>query len=184
MAGQEAVNRYARAFVSIIAKREDALALFDEFHEMLRGLTENKAAVHYFMNPSILIRDKVETMNKLMADTGTDKILRRLMVILVKNNRFNILRYLSEPAKRMLYEELGMVEVKLTVPVDLSDEMETRFRTAFEKKTGKQVILSTVVDPGVIGGAVARIGSVLIDGSLKTNLVKIREKLTGDMQWR
>ena len=74
-----------------------------------------------------------------------------------------------------------MVEVKLTVPVSLTEDMEARFKAAFEKKTGKQVILSTEVDSGIIGGAVARIGSFLIDGSVKTNLVKIREKLTGEM---
>jgi len=73
------------------------------------------------------------------------------------------------------------VEVKLTVPVALSKGMEARFQAAFEKRTGKQVVLSTQVDSGVIGGAVARIGSLLIDGSLKTNLVKMREKLTGEI---
>lgn len=181
MAGQEAINRYARAFVSIISKRDDALALYREFHEAQRELTENKGAVHYFMNPSILIRDKVKMIEKLLTDAGGHEIVCRLMVTLVKNNRFNILKYLSEPARRMLYEELGMVEVKLTVPVSLSEDMEARFKAAFEKKTGKQVILSTEVDSGVIGGAVARIGSLLIDGSLKTNLVKIREKLTGEI---
>ncbi|MCK5879194.1 MAG: ATP synthase F1 subunit delta [Holophagae bacterium] len=181
MAGQEAVNRYARAFVSIVSKRDDALALYAELHEAQRGLTENKETVHYFMNPSILTRDKVKMIEKLLTDAGGHEIVRRLMATLVRNNRFNILKYLSEPIRRMLYDELGMVEVKLTVPVSLTEDMEARFKAAFEKKTGKQVILSTEVDSGVIGGAVARIGSFLIDGSVKTNLVKIREKLTGEM---
>ncbi|RLE18056.1 MAG: ATP synthase F1 subunit delta [Acidobacteria bacterium] len=184
MAGQEAVNRYARAFVSIISKKENALALYGEFHDAVQGLTENKAIVHYFMNPSILTRDKVDMIAKMMTEAGSDEIVRRLIVTLIKNNRFNILTYLAEPIRRMLYEQLGMVEVKLTVPVALSKEMEKKFKAAFEKKTGKQVILSTEIDSGVIGGAVARIGSLLIDGSVKTNLVKVREKLTGEMQWR
>ncbi|NOY22640.1 MAG: ATP synthase F1 subunit delta [Acidobacteria bacterium] len=183
MASQEAINQYARAFVSIVSKWDDALALCDEFHDAERELTENKAAVHYFMNPSILTRDKLKMIDKLLMDAGAHEIIRRLMVTLVKNNRFNILKYLSEPIRRMLYEELGMVEVKLTVPVTLSKDMENRFQAAFEKKTGKRVILSTEVDSDIIGGAVARIGSLLIDGSLKTNLVKMREKLTGELQW-
>jgi len=143
MAGQEAVNRYARAFVSIISKKENALALYGEFHDAVQGLTENKAIVHYFMNPSILTRDKVDMIAKMMTEAGSDEIVRRLIVTLIKNNRFNILTYLAEPIRRMLYEQLGMVEVKLTVPVALSKEMEKKFKAAFEKKTGKQVILST-----------------------------------------
>ncbi|PJB83392.1 MAG: ATP synthase F1 subunit delta [Acidobacteria bacterium CG_4_9_14_3_um_filter_49_7] len=181
MAGREAINQYARAFVSIISKREDALTIFSEFRDVANGLTENTAVVHYFLNPSILTRDKVKMMDKLLIDVGADGIVRRLMTTLVKNNRFNILKFLLEPTRHMLYEELGMVEVKLTVPVALSKGMEARFQAAFEKRTGKQVVLSTQVDSGVIGGAVARIGSLLIDGSLKTNLVKMREKLTGEI---
>ncbi len=184
MAGQEAVNRYARAFVSIISKRDKPLALYREFEEFTEELTGNKSAVHYFMNPSILIRDKVKFLEALLSDAGADGVVSRLLVTLIRNNRFGILKYLVDPVRRMLYDELGMVEVKLTVPVALSAEMESRFKKAFEKKTGKKVILSTDVDPGVIGGAVARIGSLLIDGSIKTNLVKIREKLTGEIQWR
>ncbi len=181
MAGNEAINQYARAFVSIVSKQKNALQIYNEFHDTARGLTENKTAVHYFMNPSILTRDKVKTMDKLLSDAGVHDIVRRTLTTLTRNNRFNVLRFLSEPAKRLLYEELGMVEVKLTVPVPLSKEMEDRFQSAFEKKTGKKVILSTQVDSSVIGGAVARIGSLLIDGSLKTNLVRMREKLTGEI---
>ncbi|NOZ12018.1 MAG: ATP synthase F1 subunit delta [Acidobacteria bacterium] len=184
MAGQEAVNRYARAFVSVISGRDDALDIYREFHGIAKELTENKAVVHYFMNPSVMVRDKVKTLDASLADAGADGIVRRLLVALVRNNRFGILKYLSDPVRRMLYDELGMVEVKLTVPVALSADMKTRFQKAFEKKTGKKVILSIETDPGVIGGAVARIGSLLIDGSIKTNLVKIREKLTGEIQWR
>lgn len=181
MAGNEAINQYARAFVSIVSKQKDALKIYNEFHDIARGLTENKTAVHYFMNPSILTRDKVKTIDKLLSDAGAHDIVRRTLTTLTRNNRFNVLRFLSEPVKRLLHEELGMVEVKLTVPVSLSKKLEDRFRAAFEKRTGKQVILSTTVDPGVIGGAVARIGSLLIDGSLKTNLVRMREKLTGEI---
>ena len=184
MAGQEAINRYARAFVATISERDDALKLYNEFDEAVKSLTENQAIVHYFMNPSVLTREKVRMMEKMLTDAGANEIVCRLMTILVKNNRFSILKYLPEPVKRMLYDALGMVEVKLTVPVPLSKKMESRFQAAFEKKTGKQVILSTEVDSSVIGGAVARIGSLLIDGSVKTNLVKIREKLTGELQWR
>ncbi len=184
MADHEAVSRYARAFVSIIAKRGEALELFGEFQELSAEFIGNKAVVHYFMNPSVLTRDKVQMVSKMLAEAGASDIVSRMMITLVKNNRFNILKYLSEPVRRILFEELGMVEVQLTVPTPLSKEMETRFKAAFEKKTGKQVILRMKVDSGLIGGAVARIGSVLIDGSIKTNLIKIREKLTGENQWR
>jgi F-type H+-transporting ATPase subunit delta len=50
-------------------------------------------------------------------------------------------------------------------------------KTQMESSTGKEVILSTLEDPSLIGGVVTKIGNIIYDGSLKTQLLKAKENL-------
>jgi len=175
------VNRYARAFVDVVAVRSDAKELAETLNAMVSAMQAQPAVVHYFLNPAVRLKDKENTMVDMLDQVGADPVIRRLFLAIIQNNRFEIVRYLPDTVRRLLFERLGMVEVHLTVPTRLDDATRQRFQAAFEKRTGKQVVLQVHENPEILGGAVARIGSTLIDGSLKTNLLKIREKLTGDM---
>ncbi len=176
-----AVNRYAASFVDVIVKQDSPLDVLRSLTEVVRAIEADRVACHYFRNPAVLNREKAETMQRLVSELGLKPTLARLLVLLIENNRFNLLPYLPEAVKRELYERLGMVQVDLKVPVKIDEDLEKRFVDAFEKRTGKQVVLHVTTDETIVGGAVAQIGSMLIDGSFKTNLAKIREKLTGEI---
>lgn len=176
-----AVNRYAVSFVNVVEKQQKPLEVLVSLREVVHAIEQDASARHYFRNPAVLNRDKVRTMEKLVADLNLEPTLGRLFVILIENNRFDLMPYLPEAVKRELYDRLGMVQVDLTVPGGIDDTLRKRFIEAFEKRTGKQVVLNVRTDENIVGGAVAKIGSMLIDGSYKTNLAKIRQKLTGEI---
>ncbi len=176
-----AINRYAGSFVDVVEKQEKPLEILGSLSRVVQAIEEDRVACHYFRNPAVLSKDKVETMRHLVEELKLESTLARLLVLLIENNRFDLMPYLPEAVKRELYERLGMVQVDLKVPVQIEDELQRRFVEAFEKRTGKQVVLNVTTDETIVGGAVARIGSMLIDGSYKTNLAKIREKLTGEI---
>lgn len=175
------INRYARSFVDVAVLRDNSLAILEQLSSVVEQIISNEKASRYFQNPAVLNRDKVRTIEKIMSGLDVDAAVKNLAVTMIRNGRFRSLRYLPESVRIELYRRLGMVQVDLRVPRPLTDEMKKRFNRAFEKKTGRKVVLKVTEDPSILGGAVARIGSTLIDGSLKTNLSRIREKLSGDI---
>ena len=164
----------------MVVKQKEPLRILESLEEVVRVLSSDRAAQHYFRNPAVLNREKVKTMEQFVDQLKLEATLGRLLVLLIENNRFELIPYLPEAVRRDLYERLGMVQVDLKVPVAIDDDLRRRFAEAFEQRTGKQVVLKITRDESIVGGAVARIGSMLIDGSFKTNLANIREKLTGE----
>jgi F-type H+-transporting ATPase subunit delta len=60
---------------------------------------------------------------------------------------------------------------------ELSSDTIEKIRTTLSKKTGKDIILEVEQDPGLIGGIITRIGDLVLDGSIKTQLFNMRETL-------
>jgi F-type H+-transporting ATPase subunit delta len=78
----------------------------------------------------------------------------------------------------MLADELkGVAKASLVSATKLSAETIEKIRTALSKKTGKEIVLEVEQDPGLIGGIVTRIGDLVLDGSIKTQLLNMRESL-------
>ena len=176
------IYRYARSFVDVVAGKAEALSILEQLTHVVEQIISNDQASHYFQNPAVFGKDKVRTISEIMSELNVDVTVRNLMVTMVRNGRFSSIRYLPDSVRKELYRRLGMVRVDLLVPSPLTDEMKERFSRAFEKKTGRKVVLNVTEDPSILGGAVARIGSTLIDGSIKTNLSRIRDKLlSGDI---
>ncbi len=182
MLDQVVVSRYVKAYVSVVTAEKKPLEVYDEFVQLVTGIMAQKEAVGYFSNPAVLIKDKLNVLDSVLKEASPHKLNYRMLYQIIKNNRFALLKYIVFEIRKHLYEALGMVEVQLTVPAPLSDSMKKRFIEVFKKKTGKEVVLSVKEDKSIIGGVVARMGSVLIDGSYKTNLMRIKEKLSGELQ--
>ena len=70
-----------------------------------------------------------------------------------------------------------MAEVRSAVPLD--DDQRSRLAEALSEATGKSVECKVVVDPSIVGGAVAQVGDVVFDGSVRTRLVEARRHLAG-----
>ncbi|BBB32520.1 F-type H+-transporting ATPase subunit delta [Thermotomaculum hydrothermale] len=175
------VNKYAKTLSVIIAEEKKPEEVFTNFFNVVDAICKEEASVKFFQNPSISTNIKIEKLSLILDELKFKGKYKNFLLKVIKNNRFKILFYLKDATKKYLYEELGIVEVNLIVPKPISKTTEKKFIELFEKKSGKKVKLNIKVDKSIIGGVVARIGSLLIDGSVKTKIFKIKEKLTGEL---
>ena len=82
--------------------------------------------------------------------------------------------------EQLVKEHLGRIEVDVTTAVELSEEQRDRLKERLASVLeGREVILETNVDPGLIGGAVFRFGGRLMDGSIRGRLESLREGMLG-----
>ncbi len=181
MIDKSVVNKYAKTLSILMSEEKNPEKVFEDFFSIANALSGEEKSVKFFLNPSVSKKVKVEKLQSFLDKVEIGEKYKKFLTKVILNNRFKILYYLMPATKRFLYEALGIVEVNLTVPKPISKQIEKKFVDVFEKKSGKKVKLNVSVDKEIIGGAVAKMGSLLIDGSVKTKILKIKEKLTGEL---
>jgi F-type H+-transporting ATPase subunit delta len=80
--------------------------------------------------------------------------------------------------KRLADEDAGLMTAEVVAASPLDDRRKDRLRRALSERTGREVQLDIRVDPELIGGAIAKVGGLVFDGSLRTQLSQLRANLT------
>lgn len=173
-------ERYAKGLINSIPDDDQLEAAI----EALRRLRDIYESSHDFRsvlaNPAI---DK-EKRTKVLADVldveEFPKVVRRLADVLLRRGRISILPDVAEVFSMLADKRLNRVQATVTTAVELKNEQEARLSRALERYSGKKVRLRRQVDPDVLGGVVARIGSTVVDGSVRTRLERLRNALLSE----
>jgi F-type H+-transporting ATPase subunit delta len=104
-------------------------------------------------------------------------LTRTFLRVLLEAGRLGELENVLRAYEGLVDERLGRVKAVITSAVPMEAETQERLRQRLQAQLGKQVYLEARQDPGLLGGVVTRIGSVVYDGSLKAQLLRLREEL-------
>ncbi len=182
MTTRTAAIRYARALFEV-AVREQAdldrierelagfLALFDE-HATLKKV---------LLNPAVPVPRKRAAVADLTARAGTVTILAKLLTLLAERDRLIVLPDLVAAYRERLLDYRKVVRAELTTALPLGDGEAQAIEQRLARATGRTVTLSTTVDPSIIGGMVAKVGSTVYDGSVTRQLQKMKQRLAESM---
>jgi F-type H+-transporting ATPase subunit delta len=97
--------------------------------------------------------------------------------LLFDKGRIGFLSSINEFYQKLADELRGIARATLVSATELSDETVEKIREALSMKTGKEIILDVEKEPSLIGGIVTKIGDLVWDGSIKTQLLNMRESL-------
>jgi F-type H+-transporting ATPase subunit delta len=175
---RSAAARYARALFDVALRESDPAAVEQEiaaFVDLVRG---HEQLGRILVNPAVPAPRKCALVGELAARAGLSPVATKLLVLLAERDRLVLLGDLLDEYRRRLLDHQQVVCAAVTTAVPLAADRATALGQAFTRVTGRQVQVTTAVDPAVIGGVVARIGSVVYDGSVKRQLERIREALT------
>jgi F-type H+-transporting ATPase subunit delta len=153
------VGREISAFASLVSN-----------HEML---------ARTLANPAIPVQRKRGVVEQLIARAGAmSPVVSKLLVLLADRDRLALLPDIASAYEARLMDEAQVVRAQVTTAVELPADRIGQLQHGLARATGRQVQLETRIDPSIIGGAVARIGSTVYDGSVTTQLEKVKQKLT------
>lgn len=171
-------KRYAKALFAV-GKEDGSL---DAFSEALAGLAEvlkDAAVEDALINPAYPLDVRRKVMATLADAVGGGEVMARFLELLVEKRRAGILVEVAEAFQAMVDEDANRCRGTLVTAVEVDDELAGRVRETLEKITGKQVELAREVDPAIIGGVVARVGDLVLDGSIRTQLQGIKDSIKG-----
>jgi F-type H+-transporting ATPase subunit delta len=181
VASRGAAVRYARALFDItLAEKKDLTAAGRELTDFATLLTSNSALSRVLTNPAIPASRKRKVVEELIAKAGSlQSAVAKLLLLLAERDRLALLPDVAEAYDTRLMDHLKVVRAEVVTAIDLPADRVAALKQNLATATGRDVQLSTRVDPDIIGGAVARIGGTVYDGSLARQLERIREKLAG-----
>jgi F-type H+-transporting ATPase subunit delta len=121
-------------------------------------------------NPSV----PAQTLAELVVPAGdVDPLFQQFLSVLAENRRLAVLPEISGLFDALRAEEERTVRATITSASALSEDEVAKLRASLVKRFGREVVVSTAVDPALIGGAVIDAGDVVIDGSLRSKLERL-----------
>lgn len=172
-------NRYAKAIFSV-AGETDA---FDEYSKALNDFSETYKAYPEVQdgltNPVYPLDVRVKVMDYLVESMGLTGVIKNFLNLVVQKNRAAVLPDIAEAFQALVDEKRNICQGTVVSAMELGAELKDKVQATLEKITGKKVILTSEVDPSIIGGIVAKVGDLVMDGSLSSQLLGLKESIKG-----
>jgi len=170
-----AQRMYARALFEAAqeANRVDAVA--EDLAALAAAMDDVPALRAFLRNPQIDPAGKADVLAQLAADG--DELIGNFVHLLAEKGRIAEAEAVHEEFGRLLAREERVLELELTTAVELSDKEAAKVVKQIEEASGRSVVATRTVDPGIIGGIVVQAGSVRADASVRGRLDQLREEL-------
>jgi F-type H+-transporting ATPase subunit delta len=177
MRDRKLATRYARALLGALpspAEQDTAGAFLSALAESMKTNAELR---EFLLDPAVSASARKSLLEKLCAARGVPERVKTFLGLLVDNSRMTNIPSIAEVFHHERESGQGIVSAKLTAAAPLSPELRVRAVKALEKLSGRKVNLTVELDPGLLGGAVAEVGSMVYDGSLRTQLARLRRTM-------
>jgi F-type H+-transporting ATPase subunit delta len=172
-------RRYAKALFAV-GKEEGALDAYGETLAILSELfTKQPEVMDALTNPQYPLDVREKVAGELGKALKASQVMINFLRLVVQKRRAAELPGIAEVFQAMIDADRNTSRGTVTTAVALNDALKMKVQATLEKITGKKVILTTRVDPAIIGGLVAKVGDLVLDGSIKSQIAGLRESIKG-----
>ncbi|PIE59630.1 MAG: F0F1 ATP synthase subunit delta [Desulfobulbus propionicus] len=173
-------RRYAKALFAL-GKEQGRV---DEYSDLLGGLArlydDPEAGIgEALTNPLYPLEIRQKMMAKIAASVQADAIMASFLNLLIEKKRADILPEIADALQAMVDADQHISHGTVVSAVELGDDTKEKIQDTLEKITGNKVILQTEVDQSIIGGIIAKVGDLVLDGSIRTQLNGLKESIKG-----
>jgi F-type H+-transporting ATPase subunit delta len=172
-------RRYAKALFAVGQEEGKSQSYRDALNALGDFLGSYPEAIDGLTNLLYPMELREKVMAQLISAVQADKLLSNFLNLLVEKKRAGILPEIATEFQSLVDADQNISRGKVVSAAAISEELQTKVQTTLEKITGKKVILTTEVDPSIIGGIVAKVGDLVMDGSIKTQLAGLNESIKG-----
>jgi len=174
---QQIATVYAKALVEAAQSTHQTAAVLDELSSLVTDVLDQFPRFEAILSSWLVSNeDMVGIIDRTFAQKMSPLLLNFLKV-LSRRGRLSLLRQIDRQA-RMLWDEIeGRVHVELVTASPIDPEQLGRISQSLQNALGSQPVVSAVVDPDVIGGALLRIGDTVYDGSVAGQLENLRQQM-------
>lgn len=168
-------KRYAKALFEVAQEK----GIVDQVREELKGIVDTLHAdadfSKFLLHPNINASDKLSVVGNVFANVSDT--VSSVIHVLVNNGREAQIEELYQYYVQIANAATGSADAVVTTPQPLTEAEAAQVAAQFGQMIGKQIRITNVVDPSLLGGLSVRIGDRLYDGSLSSKLAKLEKSL-------
>ena len=179
MTSGAAAGRYARALFDVaIKERADVEKVQSDLQQFVDLFAQHPSLAHTLGNPAIPASKKKGVAQALIERAGgLSPMVAKLMLLLAERDRLALLPDIARIYGERVMDHLNVIRAEVTTAVELAPDRLLALEHGLQQATGRKVVLESKVDPSIIGGVITRLGSTVYDGSVTTQLQKLKQSL-------
>ena len=179
MTSGAAASRYARALFDVVKQERGSLEQVEtDLRQFVDLFTEHPTLAATLGNPAIPASKKQAVARALIERAGgISPVLAKMILMLGDRDRLMLLPDILRVYRDRLMDHQQVIRGEVTTASALPPEKLRSLEQGLQQATGKKVILEAKVDASIIGGVVTRLGSTVYDGSVTTQLQKLKQSL-------
>ena len=181
MTPRSVARRYGAALFDVAVKAQALDAVERDLSAFVRLIATHDELRRVFDAPGIAPQKKRAVVDALLAAAGPIQAeVGRLVRLLADRGRLSLLPDVNGAFAERLMDERRVVSAEVITAAPLGDASKAALSEALGRATGRTVMLTERVDPGIIGGVIAKVGSVVYDGSVTRQIERMRDQLRRD----
>jgi F-type H+-transporting ATPase subunit delta len=177
MSTRASATRYARALLDVALQEADPVSVEQGLAGFAAAMTSSPELTHALTNPAVPASARRGIVAAIVERLAPPAPARKLLALLAERDRLALVPEMLDVYRELLLEHQQIVkaQVRSAAPLPQGDLAALQLRLS--EATGRTVQVEATVDPTLIGGLVAQIGSTVYDGSVRTQLQKMRQQL-------
>ena len=177
---RSASQQYANALADIAFEQGAVDAVMKQLNDFY-GLYASSGELRNVLSSPAVTRDaKHRVIEKLIGRAGASKAVRNFLFVVVDHRRTAILPEMVAAVQEVIRKRQGIVEAQVSSAIELNATQKAELAFTLERITGRRVEATFSLEPGLLGGAVVRVGDTVYDGSLRTQLNELRARLAAE----
>jgi F-type H+-transporting ATPase subunit delta len=170
-------SRYAAAMFEL-SRDQNAMSQLEADVDTLDAALKDSADLRTLISSPLYSRDELaRAIDAVGTATGLSQSFRNLLALMAQNRRLFVLPHLLARLRAMIAEEKGEVTAEVTSAKALTKTQSERLAKALSASAGKDVKIVATVDESLIGGLVVKIGSKMIDSSIRSKLMALQNTM-------
>jgi len=180
VASSEIGTNYATALLDSLATTEDVDKASQDLEVFEALLAKLPALGRVLDHPGMPIARRGAVLDETLDELGAHPVIRRFLHIVVEKGRVRELPAILAAFRQLRDTRRSVTTAEVVTAVPLDGKARERWERTLGRLTGKKVSVTYRTDDALLGGALARVGSVVYDGSVRKQLARIRGILLGE----
>jgi F-type H+-transporting ATPase subunit delta len=172
-------GRYASALFGLARDERQIDAVGRSLDALASALADSREFSELVASPLVSRKDTAKAFAGLGPELGLDPITSNFLGVLARNGRKSELKKIIRAFKRIAADHRGEISAEVTSAHPLKDDQVETLKAQLGKRAGRDVTIDAQVDPAILGGIVIKLGSEMIDASIRTKLNRLATAMKG-----
>ena len=177
MSARATATRYAKALLDVASQAGAAAKVEQELAAVVQLVSGNSELAHAITSPSVPSAAKRGVIGAVADRLTASPATKNALLLMAERDRLGLLADVLAVYRERLLDQQKVVRAELRSAAPLAPDAVKAIEARLSAVTGRTVAVETAVDPSLIGGVLAKVGSTVYDGTVKTQLEKLRKQL-------